>query len=151
MILEINRTILVIPAFSLPATFPGVSELLTQFSIGNTDEFSLKIPITSEASYVLAVRWTSSTNTYRYRLWNSGVLYFPVYAGSRIGLNAYFEVWSVSGSALAVSAGRQLEASWLNYPDAGLETSDVINCSEVPLVAIPPNPHTNPFNVNYWV
>jgi len=93
-----RRNTFLLPSFTLaPSTWSGASLLLSLYSFGNTDySFSLKLPIVAFGeNFVAAVRWVSNGIVYRYKLWDDGVLYFPVYNGERIGLNAVLEIWSV--------------------------------------------------------
>lgn len=103
-----TRKTLVIPTFTYAAVWTGVSSMLASAPLSNTNPFSFKRPITApNNSFVAAVRWSESPYVYRYKLWDDGVLYFPVYDGEQLGANAVFEVWSVKDQALAY-----LEEDW---------------------------------------
>lgn len=81
----------------------GVSNIGATFPINNENPFSIKRPIdlTYRNNWILAVRWEIEPGiAARYKLWTSTnlvpeTLYFPVYAGERIGVNAVLEVWSI--------------------------------------------------------
>ena len=103
-----TRKTLTVPTFLYAATWTGVSSMLASAPLSNLNPFSFKRPITApNDSFVAAVRWSVSPYVYRYKLWDDGVLYFPVYNGEQIGANAVLEIWSVADQATAY-----LEESW---------------------------------------
>lgn len=114
-----SRKTLIVPSFAYAATWIGVSEMLASAAISNTNPFSIKRPITApNSTFVAAVRWSESPYVYRYKLWDDGVLYFPVYNGEQIGANAYLELWSVADQALAaITSDWTLTVSKLVLPD----------------------------------
>jgi len=115
---EATRTTLTLDAFTYNVTWTGVSDLLSQWDINNTTEFSLQLPIAEvNNTFVLAVAWEdSSGNTFRYKLWDADALHYPVYNGERIGVSAKLEVWSVDNVTAAMATALTLYTSWLNEP-----------------------------------
>lgn len=103
-VLSPQRETLTLPAFSVdPAEWTGASTILRRFPFQNTYYFSIRTPVVEFGSnFVLAVSWVADGITYRYKFWDAGVLYYPVYDGERIGLNAVFEIWSVETTGGAV-------------------------------------------------
>lgn len=113
-----TRSRLIVPAFTLDLPqWTGASDFISEFAINNTEPFSLKLPITSfGVNFVLAIRWSSSGVAYRFKLWDDSraVLYYPVYNGERIGVNAVLEVWSVNGGIPLLTSAQDLYTSVLN-------------------------------------
>ena len=114
-----TRKTLVIPDFLYASVWPGVSQMLARYSIGNTNPFSLKRPIIQpNETFVAAVSWAETPYVYRYKLADLGILFFPVYNGEQIGVNAYIEIWSVASAAAAINTSDwTLTASKLVLPD----------------------------------
>ncbi len=120
-IIKPQRMTVVVPVFALSLpTWGGVSELLGEMPLDNSYYFSFKTPLRAfGAGYVLAIRWTDAGNTNRLKLWEGEdeVLYYPVYAGERIGLNAVIEIWSINSSTIpANTLAKALKISVLAFP-----------------------------------
>ena len=142
--LNTTRTTIVLPAFTLASSWTGLSYLLGRFPVGNTRAFSLKLPIEPQDSFLLAVSWSASPYFFRYKLYEDvgEKLSYPVYNGEKIGLGAYFEVWSVAGTSYAMlSSNLSLSTSWINQPTACPACSqnsveqvlDIVTPSSVPV------------------
>ena len=116
-----QRNKLVIPAFSYPQTWTGVSELLYRYPIAQSVPISIKLPITEHDEFVLGASYADPDgHTYRWRFWEGGVLWYPVYNGEKIGSNGYIELWSVYGVDPAVSTEDiELEISLHEEPVTG--------------------------------
>jgi hypothetical protein len=98
-----QRTGLILPTFNLaPDDWSGASRMLLEIPVNNDYLFSLKLPIRRfGVNFMMAIRWEENGVVSRYKLWEDigEVLYYPLYSGQRIGLNAVFEVWSIETSA----------------------------------------------------
>jgi hypothetical protein len=120
-VIKPQRMTLIVPTFtpSLPV-WSGVSALLGEMALSNSYYFSFKTPIRSfGVGFVLAVRWTVDGNTRRLKLWadDDDVLYYPVYDGERIGLNAVLEIWSVNSDDVPTNAAAaSMKISVLAFP-----------------------------------
>lgn len=114
----VTRTTLTLAAFNYNVTWLGVSDLLSQWDINNTTEFSIKLPLTApNATFLLCVAWEdSNSNAYRYKLWDGGVLHYPIYNGERIGVDAKLEVWSIGNVTAALTTAYVMSTSWLTEP-----------------------------------
>ncbi len=114
-----TRQTLVLDAFTYNVTWLGVSDLLSQWDINNTTAFSLKLPITApNSTFLLCVAWEDSAgNAYRYKLWDGGVLHYPLYNGERIEVDAKLEVWSIDNVTAAMSSDLTLYTSWIDDPE----------------------------------
>ena len=120
-----SRTEILLPAFSYTVSWAGVSDLLATWSVGNTTEVSLKLPIDApNDSFVLCVSWTEGLDTYRFKLWDGGVLHYPLYNGERIGTSAKIEVWSAGSSDAELDEDFTLYSSWLSEPEVCTCTCD---------------------------
>lgn len=118
--IEPKRHTLAIQPFTLSASWAGASELVASADILNTRPFSFKLPISSNSTYVLAVRWSISPYVYRYLLWNDvgELLNYPLYNGETIGVNAVFEAWNVSVTNTIIQPSTLLlPISWMNEPN----------------------------------
>lgn len=144
-----TRKSLVVPAFAYPSTWAGVSQMLSRYSIGNTNQFSIKLPVSApDDSFLAAVSWASSPYVYRYKLWEAGVLYFPLYAGERIGENAYIEIWSVNTATAELTADWTIQVSKLILPSicsSCTPNSELVTLAEVPFSSVPAYQYCNPF------
>lgn len=120
-VIQPQRLNIIIPefTFAVPA-WNGVSELLGAMPLGNTYYFSFKVPIEEFGeNFDLAIRWTEGSIQRRAKFWDARgeVLYYPVYAGERIGLSAYLEIWSVdSDEAPLLASSQVLQSSVLAFP-----------------------------------
>lgn len=114
-----TRTTVTLDAFTYNVTWTGVSDLLSQWSINNTTEFSFQLPIYEvNNTFVLAVAWEDDDgNAFRYKLWDNGTLHYPVYNGERIGVDAKLEVWSVDNVTAAMPDDLVLYSSWMVEPE----------------------------------
>lgn len=159
-IIDVNRTLLQIPAFAISApAWAGYSVLVGEFPISNgTRALALATPIDAlHSSFVLAVRWVNTSGVaQRFVLWAdpNAVLFYDIYSGQTIGTNATLEVWSnsISAGVCTLPVSITLPTSWLNYPltylygclaDAALVQSLVL----VAPVTLPPGAYCNPFCV----
>ncbi len=157
-ITEPTRAQFVLPAFLLPVpTWLGASDIIAQYSISNSYYFSLKLPIEQFGeNFVLAIRWAEGTIIRRFKLWGDigEVLYFPVYAGERIGYNAVFELWSIdSEAAPELDEESTLDTSVLIMQDDSI-VGNCCTCTNGSLVTtltqstpsvLPPYANCNPF------
>lgn len=116
---EPTRTEVILPAFDYDVVWAGVSDLLATWEINNTTEFSLKLPIDApNDTFVLCVAWDDEdSNTFRYKLWEGGVLHYPVYDGERLGVSARLEVWSLELDHATLDEEYTLYSSWLTEPE----------------------------------
>jgi len=132
-----TRTEIQLAAFNYNVTWSGVSDLLSTWDINNNTEFSLQLPITApNETFVLCVAWTDEDgNAYRYKLWDSGVLYYPVYDGQRIGVDAQLEVWSVADVTAALTSTFIMYSSWLDEPELCICTSTENEPTVIPISA----------------
>lgn len=143
---QVERTQLVIPAFLLSApTWAGASDLLQEYQIANDYYFSLLLPILSFGeNFAFAVRWTDGDGVIRrFVLWvnDDAILYYPLYAGERIGPNAIFEVWSVnSESAPSLDDNQVLYTSVLTFPFEGCACDCATPEAVTTLAATAPSP-----------
>lgn len=147
-----TRKQLVVPIFSQASIWAGVSQMLTRFTISVANAWSFELPIIPpNSSFVAAVSWTDGSGyVYRYKLWDDGVLYFPVYAGERIGTsNVNLEIWSVENEALAyLDEEWILRTSKLILPEictTCVEGSESVGITENPFTSVPPYQYCNPF------
>jgi hypothetical protein len=120
-VIKPQRMVEIIPAFTLSLpTWSGVSALLGEMALANSFYFSFKAPIRAFGQgFVLAVRWTEEGETHRLKLWadDLDVLYYPVYDGERIGLNAVLEIWSINNAVIPLNAvAKSLKISVLAFP-----------------------------------
>jgi hypothetical protein len=153
--LQPTRIKIVIPAFTLDIpTWANASQLLAEFPVGNTDYyFSLKLPTPAFGSeFICAIRWKLDDICSRFKLWNDtlGILYFPIYSGERIGLNAIIEIWSIdSNDAPTLSADKTLYSSQIVFPDSYCDTceipSETITLVQTAASPLPPYANCNPF------
>lgn len=153
-----QRTNFIIPSFTLSVpTWAGASSLLGIYDVGNTDyKFSLKLPIAEfGTAFVPALRYVEDGVVYRFKLWEAGVLYFPVYNGEKIGYNAKLEIWSInSSSAPDLESDKSLPSSLLTLP-SNCNCNPVVN-SQILLTesALPdpiaPDTYCNPFCENLY-
>lgn len=118
-----TRAKLIVPAFVLPASiWTGASLVLAEFAFGNSFWFSVKLPIKKfGTSFIAAIRYYDADNDVivRYKLWDDddAVLFFPVYAGERLGLNAILEIWSLDLTTLpTLAADKTLYSSVFAFP-----------------------------------
>lgn len=131
-----TRTEIQLAAFNYDVDWLGVSDLLSTWDINNTTEFSLQLPITApNDTFLLCVAWTDEDgNALRYKLWDGGVLYYPVYDGQRIGVDAQLEIWSIDDITAAMTEAFIMYSSWLEEPELcvctpGANDSSVIEIS----------------------
>lgn len=119
-------------AFSYTVSWYGVSDLLATYDINNNNEFSFQLPITApNDTFILCVAWTDEDgNALRFKLWDGGVLYYPVYNGERIGADAQLEVWSADNVTAAMGSTFILYSSQLTEPELCVCTST----SQTPLI-----------------
>lgn len=131
------RTEIQLAAFSYNVSWLGVSDLLSTWDINNTAELSLQLPIEPpNGTFVLCVAWTDEDgNAYRFKLWEAGVLYYPVYNGERIGVDAQLEIWSVAAITAAMTETFTLYSSWLTEPDLCICTSTDNDPTVIPVAA----------------
>lgn len=157
-VIQPERVGFVVPDFLLSVpVWSGASTVLAEFPIGNTNYyFSLKLPIAAFGSnFIAAIRWKVSDTCYRYKLWDNalGVLYYPIYAGERIGLNATLEIWSInSASAPTLDADTTLYSSVLVFPSGDIGTgcscdppSSIVTLVQTAASPQPPASYCNPF------
>lgn len=101
-IIQPQRAKLLVPTMSLAASpWAGASVILAEFDISNGYYFSFYLPIAEFGSdFIPAIRWVEDEVVHRYKLWDdeNAVLYYPVYNGERIGLNATIEIWSLNST-----------------------------------------------------
>lgn len=149
--LNTTRTTIVLPAFALASSWTGLSYLLGRFPVGNTRPFSLKLPIAEQDTFLLAVSWSASPYFFRYKLYEDvgEKLSYPLYNGERIGIGAYFEVWSVAGTSYAMSSSDiTLYTSWINQPTACPACSTSVVEQRLEIVTpstVPCGGYCNPF------
>lgn len=152
--IQAQRTELVIPAFTLEAsTWNGASTLLAEYAIGNTENISIKKPVSAFGeNFVAAVRWRVDDVYFRYVFWadNDAVLFFPVYNGEVIAASAVIEIWSVNTTdAPTLAENKILESSILVFPREGCSSccrqpsSQILLVQTGPIV-LPPG-ECNPF------
>ena len=146
--IQATRKTIVVPEFSYPSVWSGVSSMLAQFPVQNTNPFTFRRPVEQpNETFVAAVRWSVAPYVYRYKFADLGVLYFPVYDGERIGANAYIEIWDVSGESLAYTEDDWIiTCSKLSLPNLCMCTStaeSVILAAVVPSV-LPAYHYCNP-------
>lgn len=158
-VIDPTRTKFIVPAFALSASiWGGASLILAEFPFVNTDYyFSLKVPITVFGTdFIPAIRWVEDDIVSRFKLWDdtTAVLYYPIYDGERIGLNAVLEIWSVnSANAPTLDADEELQSSLLNFPTAATtgcndlctapdESTSLVQRTPV---SLPPSAYCNPF------
>jgi hypothetical protein len=154
--LKATRTQLQVPAFSFtPSAWAGYSVKLGSFPLSNASRpVSFALPITAwDPSFVAAIRWVVAPGVaYRFALWNdpNAVLYYPVYNGETIGLNAVLEIWSNSiGNPAALASSVNFDTSWLNPTQdcifqCGPDVPTVQTLVQVPDVVLPPYSYCNP-------
>ena len=120
-----TRTAVELAAFRYDVNWTGVSDLLSTWDINNSSEFSLQLPITApNSTFLLCVAWEDSGgNAFRYKLWDGGVLHYPVYNGERIGVDAKLEVWSIE------SVTAELEETFTMY-SSHLEEPEICRCTQ---------------------
>ena len=117
-----GRASIVVPDFTGVTTWVGVSLMLARYPVENTGEYSLKLPIDAPNGTIVAcVSWTDGTYVFRYKLWEGGVLYWPVYNGERIGANSYIEIWSTAESNAPAFDAMTFYTSRRVFPD-------LVNC-----------------------
>lgn len=122
-----TRRTVVIPAFNFDApSWSGVSEICGRFTLQLPNDFSLKLPVVQPSnSFVAAVSWTLDGITFRFKLADLGVLYYPVYNGERMNKDIYLEIWSVYDEPLAESLSSWvIETSGLVLPTIKTDISD---------------------------
>lgn len=148
------RKTMTLPAFTLATpTWLGASQRLSEYAVGNTDYyFSFKTPIRKFGiNFIPAIRWKLDNKLYRFKLWDDSlaVLYFPVYSGEKIGLNAVMEIWSINTvAAPSLSAAKVFSSSVLVFPAPGCGctvTPENINLTAQTPIELPPYAHCNPF------
>jgi hypothetical protein len=121
-LIQPQRVKIIIPdfSFSLP-TWSGASDLLGEMELSNDYYFSLKLPIRSfGAGFILAIRWRDEGIDYRLKLWEDvgEVLFYPLYNGEIIGLNAVVEIWNINTNDAPVNASAfTLYSSLLAFPN----------------------------------
>ena len=148
-----ERNTIVVPAFTLAIPiWAGASTLLAEFPYTNNFYFSIRTPVKKFGSnFIFAVRWTLDEVIYRFKFWDDSLslLYYPLYSGQRIGLNAVFEVWSInSASAPTSSTAKTLETSALTFPDdcCGCDVTPYsVGLVQTPASPLPPYASCNPF------
>jgi hypothetical protein len=114
-----TRTEVLLAAFNYNVTWLGVSDLLSTWDINNTTEFSIQLPVTApNDTFLLCVAWTDEDgNALRYKLWDGGVLHYPIYGGERIGVDAQLEVWSIDDITASLADDFTLYSSWMEEPE----------------------------------
>lgn len=117
-----TRLKFVLPAFTLDASaWTGASVIVAEYAINNNYWFSFKLPIDAFGeNFVAAIRYVSGSAVIRAKLFDhdDAVLYYPLYAGEKIGLNAVLEIWSVNtANAPTLAADETLYSSVLEFPD----------------------------------
>lgn len=159
-ILQPVRTKLVVPPFILAATtWANFSVLLAQFPLTNIFNFAFKTPVKKfGTNFIAAVRYYDPVNDIivRYKFWDDplAVLYFPVYDGETINLNAVIEIWSVDTISFPTLLANQfLPISVLNFPLSNscstccvVPENDVMLIQSTPSV-LPAYAYCNPFCV----
>jgi len=156
--LQPQRIKIIIPAFTLSVpTWAGSSVVIAEFPIENSNYyFSFKLPIKAFGeNFIAAIRWKVGDVCYRFKFWDDadGVLYYPIYAGERIGVNAILEIWSIdSEDTPALDAANTLHSSQLVFADgdnAGCyccaDPSGEINLEQSEVTPLPPYAFCNPF------
>lgn len=114
-----RRTAVTLDAFRYDVTWTGVSDLLSTWDINNSSEFSLQLPIEApNETFLLCVAWEDSDgNAFRYKLWDGGVLHYPVYNGERIGVDGKLEVWSIASLTAELEETFTMYSSYLEEPE----------------------------------
>lgn len=140
-------------AFRYDVDWLGVSDLLSTWDINNTAEFSLQLPITApNATFLLCVAWADEDgNAFRFKLWDGGVLYYPVYNGERIGVDAQLEIWSIGDITAEYDETFIMYSSQLSEPELCICTPS----SSTPLIIPVSNPSggspsDNPVILSAW-
>jgi len=157
-IIQPERAKFVVPAFVLAAeAWAGSSNILAEFPFENDDyQFSLKLPITAFGSdFIAAIRWIEDDIIRRFKLWDDidAILFFPLYNGERIGLNARLEIWSINSvEDPTLDDDYTLLSSVLVFPSTLLGCSTVCTVPESSLTltqavpsSLPPSAYCNPF------
>ena len=157
-IVQPERATFVVPAFTLSAAaWAGSSNILAEFPFENDDyQFSLKLPIAQFGSaFIAAIRWVEDDVIRRFKLWDdsTAVLFFPVYDGERIGLNARLEIWSLNtADAPTLVADYVFSSSVLAFPSTllGCSTQCAVPSASLTLTqatpsSLPPSAYCNPF------
>lgn len=143
-----TRKTIVVPEFSYAAVGSPTSTMLARYSISNTNPFTFKRPVEQpNETFVAAVSWAEAPYVFRYKFADLGVLYFPLYTGQQIGVNAYLEIWDVVGEVLAYTdADWTLTVSKLVLPDLCqclVNTESATLVADIP-VALPAYHYCNP-------
>jgi len=138
-----TRVQLSIPAFTLPVpSWHGASDLLVEYALNNVDyKLALRTPLRKFGSnFVVAIRWKEDDIYYRFVFWSDplAVLFFPLYDGETIGLNATIEIWSVNSSSAPTSPGVVLESSQLVFPVNSCQSCCIVPLQVITLVATGP-------------
>ena len=158
-VVQPTRTKLIIQPFTLAVpTWAGSSVILAEYNVGNSDYiFSIKSPVPVFGSdFIAAVRWLIDGNTAvaRFKFWDDtdGKLFYPVYNGEAIGVNAVIEIWSVNTTnAPTLSEDEILYSSVLNFPrNFGCNVCCTIPdistlLLQTPPTTVDPNTFCNPF------
>lgn len=156
-VVEPTRNAFILPAFihSVP-TWADASLLLALYPINNADyKFSFKLPLSEfGTAFIPAIRWVEDGIVHRFKFWEGGVLYFPVYNGERIGYNAILEIWTVdSDEAPELEEAQSLISSIFEFPANCNKCGDPV-VGDITLIAddvpddIPPDTNCNPFCEN---
>lgn len=110
-----TETFITIPAFNVPYTWLGYSDIVVSFNFEAPNNFSLKSisGIINNPNFYLCISYRVGNIVTRYALWqNVGeVLFFsppPLYIGQPIKKNFRLEVWSTSQGSPAVSSSDSL-------------------------------------------
>lgn len=126
-----------VEAFNYNVNWLGVSELLSSWDLNNTTAFSLKLPITApNSTFLLCLSWEDEAgDTVRFKLWDGGVLYYPIYNGERIQPDGRLEVWSIGPLTAALDETFTLYSSQLTEPDLCVCTPNNANPLIIPVTA----------------
>lgn len=159
-IIQPERVQMIIPAFTLSASvWAGASVVLAEYEIGNDYYFSFKkpVPVFGE-NFVAAVRWHEGDDTTirRFKFWadpdDLDVLYYPIYAGEKVGLSAVIEIWSVNTASMpTLDDDETLETSVLTFPSIQTQScgctvpSSIITLTQTDPSVLPPGAYCNPF------
>lgn len=133
-VVQPERIEIVVPTFLLSVpVWAGASTIIAEYPINNTDYyFSLKMPVKKFGfNFMAAIRWITGNIVNRFKFWEDtkGLLYFPLYNGEKIGLNAILEIWSVNSlSAPELDDNYTLFSSVLIFP----ESATACCCCAVP-------------------
>lgn len=110
LIRDAQNTTATIPAFAIANVTDFSPLILAEYPLTNTSPVTIHRPLPDviefNETFILAVRFAdSSNNTIRYVLHRpTGItdLLYPTYSGQKIGASAVLEIWSATGSDMAI-------------------------------------------------